>query len=76
MLAHLRAVPWRLDQSAFKAWRQGLTGYPLVDAGGLQQPTDLAGPCAYYLCGDVFAGHSHPHIWSAGRKLCYGYHVG
>lgn len=34
MLAHLRAVPWRLDQDAFKAWRQGLTGYPLVDAGG------------------------------------------
>jgi cryptochrome 2 len=33
MLAHLRAVPWRLDQAAFKAWRQGLTGYPLVDAG-------------------------------------------
>ncbi|KAI8471040.1 MAG: hypothetical protein J3K34DRAFT_520806 [Monoraphidium minutum] len=33
MLAHLRAVPWRLDQRAFKAWRQGLTGYPLVDAG-------------------------------------------
>ncbi len=33
MLAHLRAVPWRLDQDAFKAWRQGLTGYPLVDAG-------------------------------------------
>lgn len=26
MLAHLRAVPWRLDQHAFKAWRQGLTG--------------------------------------------------
>lgn len=26
MLAHLRAVPWRLDQKAFKAWRQGLTG--------------------------------------------------
>jgi hypothetical protein len=33
MLAHLRAVPWRLDQTAYKAWRQGLTGYPLVDAG-------------------------------------------
>ena len=32
MLAHLRAVPWRLDAGAFKAWRQGLTGYPLVDA--------------------------------------------
>jgi hypothetical protein len=29
MLAHLRAVPWRLDQRAFKAWRQGLTGAPL-----------------------------------------------
>jgi hypothetical protein len=36
MLAHLRAVPWRLDQDAFKAWRQGLTGYPLVDAGRVQ----------------------------------------
>lgn len=33
MLAHVRAVPWRLDQRMFKAWRQGLTGYPLVDAG-------------------------------------------
>ena len=33
MLAHLRAVPWRLDQTAYKAWRQGLTGYPMVDAG-------------------------------------------
>jgi hypothetical protein len=26
---------WRLDQDAFKAWRQGLTGYQLVDAGGI-----------------------------------------
>lgn len=33
MLAHLRAVPWKLDQARFKAWRQGLTGYPLIDAG-------------------------------------------
>mmetsp|Transcript_6370 Transcript_6370/g.14137 ORF Transcript_6370/g.14137 Transcript_6370/m.14137 type:complete len:935 (-) Transcript_6370:1153-3957(-) len=32
LLAHLRACPWRLDQAAFKAWRQGQTGYPLVDA--------------------------------------------
>lgn len=33
LLQHLRACPWRLDQGAFKAWRQGRTGYPLVDAG-------------------------------------------
>lgn len=32
LLAHLRACPWRIDQYAFKAWKQGLTGYPLVDA--------------------------------------------
>ena len=43
MLAHLRAVPWRLDQDAFKAWRQGLTGYPLVDAGGWDFQRRLAG---------------------------------
>ena len=33
LLDHLRSVPWSLDQRAFKAWRQGRTGYPLVDAG-------------------------------------------
>jgi hypothetical protein len=33
LLEHLRAVPWRFDQGLFKAWRQGTTGYPLVDAG-------------------------------------------
>jgi deoxyribodipyrimidine photolyase len=33
MLGYLRAVPWRYDQSLFKAWRTGNTGYPLVDAG-------------------------------------------
>jgi len=32
LLSHLRHCPWRLDQAAFKAWRQGQTGYPLVDA--------------------------------------------
>ncbi|GAX82688.1 hypothetical protein CEUSTIGMA_g10114.t1 [Chlamydomonas eustigma] len=32
LLPHLIACPWRLDQDAFKAWRQGQTGYPLVDA--------------------------------------------
>jgi deoxyribodipyrimidine photo-lyase len=25
--------PWREDQAALHAWRRGLTGYPLVDAG-------------------------------------------
>jgi len=33
LLEHLRAVPWRMDQSLFKAWRTGTTGHPLVDAG-------------------------------------------
>jgi deoxyribodipyrimidine photo-lyase len=27
------AFPWRMDPKGFKAWRQGRTGYPLVDAG-------------------------------------------
>ncbi|CAL8468600.1 g8140 [Coccomyxa elongata] len=33
LLEHLRAAPWNFDQRLFKAWRQGRTGYPLVDAG-------------------------------------------
>jgi len=33
LLEHLRAVPWRFDQSLFKAWRTGNSGYPLIDAG-------------------------------------------
>eukprot|EP00889_Picochlorum_renovo_P002476 jgi/Picre1/29506/NNA_004892.t1 len=32
MLEHLRAVPWRYDQTLFKAWRTGNTGYPIIDA--------------------------------------------
>lgn len=27
------AFPWRDDAAALKAWRRGLTGYPIVDAG-------------------------------------------
>jgi deoxyribodipyrimidine photo-lyase len=27
------AFPWRPDKSAIEAWRRGLTGYPIVDAG-------------------------------------------
>jgi hypothetical protein len=33
LLEHLRAVPWRFDQTLFKAWRTGNSGYPLIDAG-------------------------------------------
>ncbi|KAF3328023.1 cryptochrome-1 [Carex littledalei] len=33
LLGNLRHYPWRNDQGEFKAWRQGKTGYPLVDAG-------------------------------------------
>ncbi|XP_051124249.1 cryptochrome-1 isoform X2 [Andrographis paniculata] len=33
LLGHLKYFPWSLDEGCFKAWRQGRTGYPLVDAG-------------------------------------------
>ncbi|CAI9118190.1 OLC1v1019724C1 [Oldenlandia corymbosa var. corymbosa] len=33
LLGNLKYFPWNADQSHFKAWRQGRTGYPLVDAG-------------------------------------------
>lgn len=28
-----KRFPWREDEAALRAWRRGLTGYPLVDAG-------------------------------------------
>ncbi len=31
--AEFRRFPWRADEAATEAWRRGLTGYPLVDAG-------------------------------------------
>ncbi|KAJ7006820.1 hypothetical protein NC653_006006 [Populus alba x Populus x berolinensis] len=33
LLGHLKFFPWVVDAGYFKAWRQGRTGYPLVDAG-------------------------------------------
>ncbi|BBN02726.1 deoxyribodipyrimidine photo-lyase [Marchantia polymorpha subsp. ruderalis] len=33
LLANLKSFPWRIDENSFKSWRQGRTGYPLVDAG-------------------------------------------
>ncbi|KAK1430440.1 hypothetical protein QVD17_13159 [Tagetes erecta] len=33
LLSNLRHFPWEANQAHFKAWRQGRTGYPLVDAG-------------------------------------------
>ncbi|XP_013666487.2 cryptochrome-2-like isoform X2 [Brassica napus] len=33
LLSHLRFFPWDADVGKFKAWSQGRTGYPLVDAG-------------------------------------------
>lgn len=33
LLGNLRFFPWKSDLASFKAWRQGRTGYPLVDAG-------------------------------------------
>lgn len=33
LMNNLRFFPWRSKHGDFKAWRQGKTGYPLVDAG-------------------------------------------
>ncbi|GAB2290634.1 Cryptochrome-1 [Dionaea muscipula] len=33
LLGHLKFFPWVIDENYFKTWRQGRTGYPLVDAG-------------------------------------------
>ncbi|XP_057771325.1 cryptochrome-1 [Salvia miltiorrhiza] len=33
LLSSLQYFPWDTNQAHFKAWRQGRTGYPLVDAG-------------------------------------------
>ncbi|KAK8479077.1 hypothetical protein V6N13_070030 [Hibiscus sabdariffa] len=33
LLSNLKYFPWHADANRFKAWRQGRTGYPLVDAG-------------------------------------------
>ncbi|KAL8253492.1 hypothetical protein R6Q59_037185 [Mikania micrantha] len=33
LLGHVKFFPWVVDENYFKAWRQGRTGYPLVDAG-------------------------------------------
>ncbi|KAJ7979862.1 cryptochrome-1-like [Quillaja saponaria] len=33
LLSNLNFFPWHADLGNFKAWRQGRTGYPLVDAG-------------------------------------------
>nr|UYF12281.1 cryptochrome-1 [Selenicereus monacanthus] len=33
LLGHLKFFPWVVNEGYFKSWRQGRTGYPLVDAG-------------------------------------------
>ncbi|KAL3626427.1 Cryptochrome-2 [Castilleja foliolosa] len=33
LLSGLKHFPWDVNETHFKAWRQGRTGYPLVDAG-------------------------------------------
>ncbi|EXC01785.1 hypothetical protein L484_021422 [Morus notabilis] len=33
LLSNLKFFPWQPNTAHFKAWRQGRTGYPLVDAG-------------------------------------------
>lgn len=33
LLSNFKFFPWSADEAHFKSWRQGRTGYPLVDAG-------------------------------------------
>lgn len=33
MLDHLQHIPWNYNQEWFQLWREGKTGYPIVDAG-------------------------------------------
>ncbi|KAA3485701.1 cryptochrome-1-like isoform X3 [Gossypium australe] len=33
LLSNMKYFPWNADANCFKVWRQGRTGYPLVDAG-------------------------------------------
>ncbi|KAL5714845.1 Cryptochrome-1 [Ranunculus cassubicifolius] len=33
LLGQIKFFPWVIDETYFKTWRQGRTGYPLVDAG-------------------------------------------
>ncbi|KAI3692953.1 hypothetical protein L6452_32778 [Arctium lappa] len=33
LLSNLKFFPWQANEAHFKSWRQGRTGYPLVDAG-------------------------------------------
>jgi deoxyribodipyrimidine photo-lyase len=52
----LRAVQWRYCDTEFAAWRNGLTGYPLVDAGMRQLASTgfmhnrVRMVCASFLC--------------------------
>jgi deoxyribodipyrimidine photo-lyase len=38
--ARLRAVPWRNDPAGLRAWQEGRTGYPIVDAAMRQLAAD------------------------------------
>ncbi|KAK1379811.1 Cryptochrome-2 [Heracleum sosnowskyi] len=52
LLSNLKFFPWQADQAHFKAWRQGRTGYPLVDA---DLESDILG--WQYISGSLPDGH-------------------
>ncbi len=55
--AKMRGFPWKHSHSALDAWRQGATGFPLVDAGIRQLHQ---------------SGWMHPHVRAvAGSLLCF-----
>ncbi|CAL5047797.1 unnamed protein product [Urochloa decumbens] len=60
LLGNLKHYPWRSDEDRFKSWRQGMTGYPLVDAGMRELwATDLESDILgwQYISGSLPDGH-------------------
>ncbi len=58
--AETRALPWRHDEAAFQRWREGRTGFPIVDAAMRQlqeigwMHNRLRMIVAMFLCKDLF----------------------
>ena len=65
---NLRRIPWRDSTTGLAAWQNGLTGYPVVDAGMRQlresgwMHNRARMICASFLCKDLLIN------WQAGEK--------
>lgn len=70
-------VHWRKDASAFAAWTEGRTGFPLVDAGMRQlratgsMHNRVRMVCASFLCKDLLLDWRQGEAWFAAQLLDY-----